>query len=78
MTVDSKLKFISLQSQCYAIVDILILENKILNISLISSITVEEFIYFFCDHTVPIKNNLLTKQLDQNSLYTTAALNVPM
>lgn len=56
------------------IVDILILENKILNISLISSITVEEF--FFCDHTVPIKNNLLTKQLDQNSLYTTAALNV--
>lgn len=29
------------------IVDILILENKILNISLISSITVEEFIYFF-------------------------------
>lgn len=61
------------------IVDILILENKILNISLISSITVEEFIYFFfCDHTVPIKNNLLTKQLDQNTLYTTAALNVPM
>lgn len=52
------------------IVDILILGNKILNISLISSITVEEFIYFFfCDHTVPIKNNLLTKQLDQNSLY---------
>lgn len=59
------------------IVDILILENKILNISLISSITVEEF-FFFGDHTVPIKNNLLTKQLDQNTLYTTAALNVPM